>query len=378
MTAQLSLPDVFPGLHRVKSRSKRTGLLTVYWYLWRGGPRIAVIGPVSADGLGQAESAALPEAIEAARPHLSKAGDNVTLHGAVTRFLVALEAMPGAPRTKKDLRKHLDILREEEGQLELRALESKRARPYLIKWRDKRKATPKTADDLFGAARKVLDWLVDQGELSVNPIKDVAGLYTAPDRSAIIWRQEAFDTLFRHADQPFIDAVEFMALSGVRLGDARRLPRSARGADAIVFQTGKSNSRRTAVVPITDELRVVLDRLPVSPKSTTLLNSSRQTPWSEPGLESAIQRARKAALAEVQARHGPKAESGIEGLRLHDLRGTAATHYIRAGLEDGDIATILGWSSQKVAEIRRRYVSGQEIGLAIIRRMKANKASRNG
>ena len=56
------------------------------------------------------------------------------------------------------------------------------------------------------------------------------------------------------------------------------------------------------------------------------------------------------------------------------MRGTAATNYIRAGLDDADIAVILGWKSERVAEIRRRYVSGQEIGLAIVRRMKENKA----
>lgn len=371
MTGSLSIPDMLPGLHRVKARGKSA--VTEYWYAWRGGPQLLKVTARSDQELATLVAQQAPDAIKAFKEGQQPKGDNITLHGLVTRYLIALEDMKGAPRTKKDLRKHLDRVRTDIGKLEIRALESKRARAFLIAWRDKSKATPKSADERMGALSKVLDWAVDQGVITRNPADGVTGLYKDPDRSAIIWEPQHLEILLAHAAKEFADFVLVSAYTGIRLGDLRALPRSAVGADAIVFQTGKSNRRRTAVVPITDDLRAILAAIPRR-DSTTLLNSSRGKPWSQDGLESAMQRAKRDALDAAQAKGGPTAESGIEERRIHDLRGTAATNFIRAGLGDEDIATILGWKSEQVGEIRRRYVSGQEIGLAIVRRMRENKA----
>lgn len=260
--------------------------------------------------------------------------------------------------------------------MELKALEPRGARKFLIAWRDGYKATPKVADERMNALNRVIKWALDRGEVAVNPIEAVEGLYVAPNRSELIWEPRHLDILLKDADDEFRDFVETACMSGLRLGDLRTVPLSAAGPEAIVLQTGRSNRRRTVVVPITDEFRPVLERIIAGHqgKSTTLLNSSRGRPWSEARLETAIRRHKERALKRAQERDGPAATSGIEHLRIHDMRGTAATGFIRAGLEDPDIATILGWKADRVAEIRRRYVSGQEIGLAIVRRMKENKA----
>ena len=41
---------------------------------------------------------------------------------------------------------------------------------------------------------------------------------------------------------------------------------------------------------------------------------------------------------------------------IHDLRGTFATWLAIKGLTDQDIARIIGWTPQRVGEIRARYV----------------------
>lgn len=366
---------MLPGLHRVRARSKSS--VTEYWYAWRGGPQIMKV-----KGRSDAEVDRLvsEQAAEAVRAHQAKpTGDKVTLYGLITRYLEGLDDMPGADRTKRDLRTYLDKVRTELGELELKALQASGARRFLIDWRDGFKATPKVADERMKALSKVISWAVDRGELTSNPIEGVDGLYTPPNRAELIWEPHQLETLLHKGDRDFIDFVEVACHTGLRLGDLREIPLNAvvkdkKIGDAIVFQTGKSNRRRTAVVPITDELRVILQRVVAQHrgKATTLLASSRGYPWSEAGLEAAIQRHRERALERAQERG--EQTSGIEGLRIHDMRGTAATNYIRAGLDDADIAVILGWKSERVAEIRRRYVSGQEIGLAIVRRMKENKA----
>jgi hypothetical protein len=40
-----------------------------------------------------------------------------------------------------------------------------------------------------------------------------------------------------------------------------------------------------------------------------------------------------------------------------------------------DIATIMGWKPEQVREIRKRYVSAEEIGRAMVRRILESKPS---
>jgi hypothetical protein len=66
---------------------------------------------------------------------------------------------------------------------------------------------------------------------------------------------------------------------------------------------------------------------------------------------------------------------GLEGLRFHDLRGTAVTNFVlRAGIDLGDMATIVGWKKARVEEIAARYVTAEAIGLAIVETLGRNKA----
>ena len=66
--------------------------------------------------------------------------------------------------------------------------------------------------------------------------------------------------------------------------------------------------------------------------------------------------------------------SGIRHLRFHDLRGTAATNFIRAGLDLHDVAMVLDWSKAKVEQIAARFVTAEEIGLAMVEKLRRNGA----
>jgi integrase len=66
-------------------------------------------------------------------------------------------------------------------------------------------------------------------------------------------------------------AVDLAAHTGLRLGDLVRLSWSHAGEDAI---TGKSKHRRTAIIPLYDDLRVVLANIPK--RSTTILTNVRR------------------------------------------------------------------------------------------------------
>jgi len=81
------------------------------------------------------------------------------------------------------------------------------------------------------------------------------------------------------------------------------------------------------------------------------------------------------AHAEAAAVEKGLATSGILNLRFHDLRGTAATNFIRAGLDLDDVAMILGWAKGKVEQIAARYVTSEVIGLALVEKLGRNKAN---
>jgi integrase len=344
---------MLPGAHKVRKRSR--GGVTEYWYAWRGGPQILKVTATSDALLAKAVAQAGPGAVAASEAQ-RRPTDHVTLYGLITRYLESPDFAKKAPRTQRDRRKLLDFVRTELGHTELLALRAKGARTFLIDWRNKYAATPKTADERLNALSIVLTWAKERGEIPANPVAEFPRLYSC-NRADVIWEPQHLAQLYPHCAEELNHAVRLAALTGLRLGDLIKLPWTAVGENAIVWQTGKSRGRRTVVIPITAELRRLLDEIPRR-DSVTVLNSKRKRPWTEPGLESALRRA--------------KLDAGIDGLRFHDLRGTAATNFVRAGLSLADVATVLGWKKAKVEEIAARYVSAEAIGLALVERMRKN------
>jgi integrase len=311
---------------------------------------------------------AAPAAIAAFQARAKPPVDKLTLFGLITRYLCSPAFAVLAPRTQRDRRKSLERARLDLGTMELRALEAPKARLFLIEWRDRFARTPKTADDYLGDLSSVIQWAVDRGELARNPVRKFPRIYWS-NRADAIWEAQDIAALLRHCDPGFTAVVQVAMLTGLRLGDVRRLPWSAVREKTIMLQTGKSNGRRTVSIPITEALQSVLDAIPRS-ASTTVLNSRRGQPWSEPGIESAMQRAKRGARAAALA--AGRDGSGIEHLRFHDLRGTAVTNFVRAGLSIDEIALIVGWKTGQVGEIARRYVTDEERVLVVAERLQKN------
>lgn len=367
MNASPPVSQILPGVHRVRY-GRADGGVTEFWYAWRGGARI-LRATAKSDALLEREIARLmPEAMAAYQAERRPGGDHKFLYGLITRYLASPEFERGAPRTRRDRRRFLDRAREELGEMELRALEARGARAFLIKWRDRYQATPKTADELLGALGVVMQWAADRGEIASNPVKDFPRIYRV-NRADMIWKPEDLALLYPHCAPELEHAVRLAALTGLRFGDLIRLPWGAVGEHAIVWQTGKSRGRRTVVIPVYDQLRQLLAEIP-RVSSVTILNSARKTPWKEPGLASAMRRAK--LDAESRAVEQGLKDAGILKLRFHDLRGTAATNFIAAGLTLDQVATILGWSKGKVDQIAARYVTAETIGLAMVATLRRN------
>jgi hypothetical protein len=98
----------------------------------------------------------------------------------------------------------------------------------------------------------------------------------------------------------------------------------------------------------------LLERRLIGPSGS----STSTIPW---GFASGGCRARDAAgIMFVDPDSGEKKRK-----HLHDVRGTFATRLILAGLNDAEVAEIMGWSVEKVSGIRRTCVDQSRTIVAI-------------
>jgi integrase len=219
---------------------------------------------------------------------------------------------------------------------------TEKIRPVIRRWRAAFEANPRKADYGMQVLSRVCAYAVDPlGKLASNPCVGIKHIYSS-SRAEIIWTDMDIQKLRAVCSEEVSLAVDLAALSGLRAGDLVRLAWSHIQEDAIVVTTGKSKHRREAVIPLYQELRDLLNRIPR--RSPVVLTNTKGRPWAKDGLGNAIVRAKKLAWPEG------------ENLNFHDLRGTAATKFYVAGLSEREIAEILGWEEDSVARIIRRYV----------------------
>jgi integrase len=249
----------------------------------------------------------------------------------------------------------LDRIAEHFGELSIAAFDNPKVRKVIRQWRNKYAATARTADMGMQVLSRVCAYAVDPlGKLAGNPCEGIKALYSA-DRSEVIWTAADIARIKQVCPPEVADAIDVAVTTGLRRGDLRRLSWSHIQDHAIIIGTGKSVRRgsqpREAIIPLYNELRSVLARIPK--RSTTILTNSFGRPWTDDGLGTAFIRAKK--------------KGGIKGMHFHDLRGTAATKFYAAGLPLRVIAEILGWTEGSVENIIRKYVERTAATKAVIR-----------
>jgi integrase len=312
------------GLVKVKAKGR------VYYYAWRGGPRLR----------GEPGT---PEFI---------ASYNQAIESRKATDADHYKAL--AESTKRNWAPWLDRISQHFGDLSIAQFDRpEKIRPIIRRWRNKWADKPRAADYGMQVLSRVLSYAVDPlGKIASNPCEGIKQLYSA-NRSEIIWTDADIAELKKFCPAEIADAVDLAAHTGLRLGDLLRLSWSHIKDDRIEISTGKSNHQRTAVIPLYDDLRAVLARIPK--RSTRVLTNSRHRPWRWFG--TVFTRAKIAA--------GMKDRN----LHFHDLRGTAATRFYLARLSEREIAEIMSWEEEYVARIIRRYVDRTAATKELIRRI---------
>jgi integrase len=313
--------------------AKVTAKGRTYYYAWRGGPRLRG-EPGSPEFM-----ASYNEAIESRRtPDSGRFNSLVILYRASNDYKLLADS------TRKHWSPWLDRIADYFGELRISQFDRpEKIRPIIRRWRNQWADKRRTADYGMQVLSRVLSYAVDPlGKIAGNPCEGIKQLYSG-DRSEIIWTESDIADLKKSCPAEIAHAVDLASHTGLRLSDLLCLSWSHIHEDHIKFATGKSRGRREAIIPLYDDLRNVLARIPK--RSTIILTSSKQRPWTPDGFGSSFNMAKK--------------EAGIadRDLHFHDLRGTAATRFYIAGLSIRVIAEILAWSEDQVEKIIRRYVA---------------------
>lgn len=336
---------VYKGLAKVPAKGG-----TVYYYAWRGGPR--VIG----EPFSPQFHASFMEA------HANRRTPDDGRFRSVVIHYKAHEFPKLAPSTQKQWGPWLDRIVDHFGDLRIGQFDrADKIRPLIRQWRNRYADKPRSADMGKQVLSVVLAHAVDpMGKIASNPCEGIANLYSV-DRSEKIWTDPDIARIKASSSAEIGFVVDLAAATGLRLGDLLRLSWSHVGEDAIVIVTGKSRKRRReAMIPLYDELRTLLGRIPR--RSPVILTNSRGQPWTTDGFGSSFNKAKiKASM------------KSDDDLNFHDLRGTAATRFYREELSERVIAEIMGWEEEHVAKIIRRYVGRHAATRAAIIQLNARR-----
>ena len=332
------------GVHVVRRRLA-SGRVVEYHYAWRGGPRLE----------GKPGSAAYLAALEGARRGgLKRSG--LRLRGIVQMYKASPAYVGLRPSTQKSYERYMGIVVERFGDMPVEALNDPDVRRDFIEWRDEMGDTPRAADLAVTMLKVVLSWARDRVIVKENFAASI-GRLAKGDRSDSVWTDEDFEKFRGFATKELWWAVRLAALSGLRQGDLIRLAWSHVGGDAIEVRTSKR--RRDVVVPLTPECKALLAG--IEKRGTVVLTAPRfGRPWTETGIRGAFGKARDAAGLKVT---------------FHDLRRTAATNLLRAGVEASQVAMIMGWSEADVEAMKRKYVSRRQIVSAVVEKLEGRTES---
>lgn len=226
----------------------------------------------------------------------------------------------------------------------LEVIDDPKIRRRFLDWRDRMaKSSPRQADATLGVLRIILEWGRDRGHLAHNHATRPKKVYRA-DRSEKLWLPTDIEAFRAVAPAEIRLAFELALGTGQRKGDLLRLGWSSYDGQRIRFRQGKR--KRLVDMPVTRELKKILDDERKVAKAATILSNGGK-PWS-------INKEGQPVHFDHQWRKAIIA-AGVDGLHMHDLRGTACTRLAEAGATPSEIAAMLGWTVTTVNRMLDTY-----------------------
>lgn len=371
------------GVHMVKK--ERRGKLPVWYvYAFRGGPRVFMKEGEKRPKLGPAELRAIGDALEAAQQR-----PNSTLRSLIRDWRSCDPSRPSspewdrlAPNTKKTWGSALNAIEDKWGDTPLTVWNDRRMVARVVAWRDTRAGTPRAADIGVTVLRALLEFGRLRARVTFNAADKIPKIYKGGDRSEIVWSEREIDRFVAVAGEMGMehvaDGLRLAALTGLRRDDLVTLKWSEVDDVAIMKKARKRSQgkRMFASMPKIPALDVLLEELRQRSRSTavdTILVNKNGLSWTAGGFTGSFNRIRdKAGIVHIDGDTGAKRKK-----HLHDVRGTFATKLMtEADLTNQEVADIMGWAPDKVAQIRRVYVDQSSVVVAIGERIARSSVNR--
>lgn len=285
------------------------------------------------------------------------------------------------PSTRRVWGGHLDLIETRWGSFPFTIWNDSRMAAKVVKWRDERSDRPRSADIGVTVLRAFLKWAKLNGYIALNVATDIPQIAGSADREEIIWTDEDMQAFAEKAieleREHLIDGLWLASLTGLRRADLVSLTFDHVGEFAVskVALKKSKGKRRKATIPMTEQLAEFLAEMRTRERAegvNTVLVNSFGRPWSGDGFGGSFNRIRDAA------RIVHKDADGNEVLKhLHDVRGTFCTFLItECELTDEEAGEIMAWSPKRVGRIRRVYVDGARVVVAIGERIAQRRANR--
>ncbi|MBI2249212.1 MAG: tyrosine-type recombinase/integrase [Brevundimonas diminuta] len=326
------------GLNSVRRRLAGGGEV-VYYYAWKGGPRLTG-KPGSPEFM-----AAYNEALGSRKRKPAE-----VLTTLLDAYESSAEFKALADRTRTDYRKHLRAIAAEFGDFPIAALSDRRTRGEFLAWRDRLAiASRRNADYRFAVFARALSWSLNRGLTPLNPLERTGRVYRA-SRSDSVWSDADEQSFLAKAPSHLHLALLLALWTGQRQGDLLRLTWSAYDGEVLRIRQRKTQAR--VVIPVGGPLKAALEALVAHRKdAVTILTTEQGRAWTESGFRASW---RKACV-----------KAGVQDVTFHDLRGTAVTRLALAGCSEAEIATITGHSLRDVGAILDAHYLKRDYGLAV-------------
>jgi integrase len=328
------------------------GTKKIYWYAWRGGPRLRG-EPGTPDF-----TASYNEAVARRAPT-----PEGKLQALIDGYQRSQKFLGRRPRTKRDYVGLITIIEKELGDFPLKALAARETRGIFMDWRDKiALKSVRQADYAWTVLALILAWAKDRGRITVNPCEKGGRLYHGT-RVDFVWTVDDEGAFLQHAPAHLHLPLLLALWTGQRQGDLLRLTWSAY-VDGSHVRLRQSKTGARVMIPVGAPLKEALDEAAKTKRSPTILLNSEGRPWTPDGFRASWGKACDIA--------------GIAGVTFNDLRGTAVTRLALVGCSEAEIATITGHSLRDVRSILDAHYLHRDQALAesAIRKLEMGYAQR--
>ena len=200
------------GLHYTTA-TLADGTKKIYWYAWRGGPRL--VGEYSSPEFIASYNAAIATKVAAPEGRLL---------ALLQSYQKSQDFLSLRERTRADYVKQIAKIEQRFGDAPLKALADPRTRGVFLDWRDELALTSKRqADYAWQVLKLILNWAKDRGRIPVNPCEGGGRVYHGT-RVDFVWSVEDEAAFLAHAPAQLHLPLLLALWTGQRQGDLLCLP----------------------------------------------------------------------------------------------------------------------------------------------------------